>query len=216
MANNYFLKMIQTLRLNEEVILYNNLLDISAMEVSEVVEFLRDEFTKESTSYPYYNELPEYNPEAAMWAAQTVYISAQLILYRANKEKDLALLFPPATFGINASTVLSADLCLRFVPDLLNQLKLIDSEDGLIDILEKTLVEWHYSGIAYPLKADTLDFTPMVNDYCLLALYVQRVIEHRKITLAKQAPCKELIKAQLGDYGQDLWNDFILATKTYE
>lgn len=66
------------------------------------------------------------------------------------------------------------------------------------------------------MKADTLDFTPMVNDYCLLALYVQRVIEHRKITLAKQAPCKELIKAQLGDYGQDLWNDFILATKTYE
>jgi hypothetical protein len=216
MADNYFLKMIQTLRLNEEVMLYNNLLGISATEISSVVEFLKDEFTKELTSHPYDNKVLEYNPDAALWAAQTVYLSAQLILYRENKEKDLGLLFPPSTSEINASTILSVDLCLRFVPDLLYQLKLIDSEDGLIEILEKILVAWHYSGIAYPLKADTLDFTPIASDHYLLLIYAQRVIEHRKITLAKHPACKELIRAQLGNYGQDLWNDFILATTTYE
>lgn len=214
MTKYYFLNAIQTLRQQEEVILYERLLHISEQEKNEVAAFLYQEYQHESLEYPY--QIPEFDAEAALWAAQFLYISIQLVLYREHKENDLANLLPDFPNAITSSAILSADLCLRFLPDVLIQLRLIDSEDSLIEMLETQLSRWHYSGINYTLPLDSLDFHTIAANPCLHQLYINRIITHKKIHLSQHPVFKEAISANFGLFAQEFWNDFKIANSLHE
>ena len=206
---SYFLKMIQTLRRHEEVMLYGNVPENDS-ESNEVISLLREEYNLESIAYPF--QTPGYNSNASLWAAKTVYVAAQLILYRENKETDLTVLLPEYLYEIDESAMLSADLCLRFLPDMIKQLKLIDSEDVLNSVLENILIKWHYSGVNYPLDVKKLDFTMITPHTCLHQLYINRIIENKNIALAEHVVWSEPIKAQFGIYSQSFWKEFIGTT----
>ena len=165
MKHNYFLYMVQHLRQHEEVMLYGNLLHIDDSDAAETVAWLQEEYGKESSEYPH--TAPPFDAAAALWAAKTMNAAAQLLLYRENKPEDLGSLFPPFDREIDSSAILSADLCLRFLPDTLRELKLIDSLDPLILILENILQAWHYSGISYPIDPAKTDLETGMADLCL-------------------------------------------------
>jgi hypothetical protein len=205
MAPDYFLKMIRSLRLHEEIMLYGNILEISELEIEAVKNFLESEYERESKGYP--GGAPKFDADAGLWGARTVYIAAQLILYRENQEKDLSLLLPDHHSPPTAAGMLSADLCLRFLPQMIMQLKNIDSEDALLEVLERKLVPWHYSAVTHPLTIEALDFS-FVDDPCLRQLYAERIIDNRKLSLALHPAFRDYISAQLGLYGHTLWNDF--------
>lgn len=207
---HYFLKMIQHLRQNEEIMLYGNILSASSEECSQVTDFLKSEYEKELSGYP--PGAPPFYSEAALWAARIVYVSAQLLLYRENKEKDFAVLLPSYEGDNTPAAVLSADLCLRFLPDMLVQFKLIDSEDPLIELLEKILVTWHYSGVTYSLKPETLDLTMLHTDASLFQLYCDRIFENKNLLLAQHTAFRDTIISQLGIYGTTFWNEFKMTT----
>ncbi len=206
----YFLNMIKNLRQNEDVMLYNNILKVNEIETEIAIEFLKKEYQNETLNFPF--QSPDFDKNAALWAAKTVYISAQLILYRENKSEDIPTLLPDFQDTISPSSILSADLCLRFLPDMLVQLKFFDSEDPLVEILEKILSQWHYSGINSPLEIDKLDFTVIDSDDCLRQLYINRIIENKSLNLAKLPPFKDNILANLGIYGKEFWKEFSLET----
>lgn len=214
MTDNFFLKMIRTLRHYEDVMLYGNILDIKETESIEVIEFLENEYQCEVLNYPY--EVPAYNAEASLWAAKTVYTAAQLMLYRENKEADLPFLLPDFLGEFSASAILSSDLCLRFLPDMLTQLKFIDSEDPLIQILENKLRQFHYSGISYPLEIERLDFRNVGSNKCLQQLYINRIIENKKIQLADHPECKDMVFASLGFFAQEFWNELKIQQTPHE
>lgn len=204
MSESCFLKMIQILREREDLILYGNLLEVEKEE--EVGFFLRDEYENEIKDFPFIS--PAFNTNAAIWAAKTIYISAQLILYRENKINELELLLPDYKDEIDSSAMLSADLCLRFLPSMLIQLKLIDSEDPLIEILEKKLSVWHYSALSYNLNFDEVDFKIIITDKCLEQLYLDRITKYRKLELSQNSQFKESILANFGNYAKELWEEF--------
>ncbi len=206
--------MIQNLRRHEEVVLYGDILDITENEKRDVTEFLKKEYEAETLNYPY--QAPLYDNEAALWAAGTIYTAAQLMLYRKHKEPDLFTLLPEFPARCTPSTFLSADLCLRFLPGVLFHLKQIDPEDGLIQVLENQLTQWHYSGINYPLEISRLDFELLSSDPCLRQLYVNRIIDYKNMSLAKHAACKELVKASLGMFAKEFWNDFKKSESIHE
>jgi hypothetical protein len=213
-SKEYFLKMIRHLREQEEIMLYGNLLTFTALEAAAVGTFLKSEYEKEASGYP--PAYPAFNTEAALWAAQLVYVSAQLMLYRENKEKDLTLLLPSYVPAIDSSAMVSADLCLRFLPDMLIQLKLIDSEDALIELLEKILQEWHYSGVAYEQDVGLLDFTIITSDASFFQMYCDRIFENKKLTLAQHPVFRDTIVSQLGIYGAEFWNELKRTTSSNE
>jgi MoxR-vWA-beta-propeller ternary system domain bpX4 len=205
--NEFFLKMIQHLRKNEEVMLYSDdLLPVSNTEQQMIVAFLADEFKMESVTYP--ANTIHFDPKAALWAAQTIYTAAQLILYRKDGEKVLTTLFPDFPEKITDSAVLSADLCLRFLPEILRQIKLIDMEDELIVILEKHLTKWHYSGISYPLPIDLLDFEPIVAHPYLIQMYANKVMALKRLDLANHPALTAYVRASMGMYSPELWGAF--------
>ena len=82
--------MIKHLRECEEVILYEKVISWENTEEQDLIDFLSQEYQNESLNYPY--QISEFNPHAALWAAKTIYLAAQLILYRDQKENDLGQL----------------------------------------------------------------------------------------------------------------------------
>lgn len=211
MRAKYFLNMISELRQHEAIMLYGNLLQVSAEEGEDISNFLEEEYEKESLEYPY--EAPPFDPAAALWAAKFIYFSAQLMLYREQEERELENILEDFPGPMNPSSILSADLCLRFIPPMITQLKLIDPEDPLVNILERQLKQWHYSGVAYELPVDELALEQAVADPCLHQLYCNRIIEHKQIKLALHPHFRERIQANLGIYAADFWHDFTLELK---
>jgi hypothetical protein len=205
MIDKPFLKMVQILRQHEEIVLYGYVLDISEKEEEEVNIFLKKEYEREVLNFPHVP--PGFDATAALWAAKAIYVIAQLILYRKNKEAELQLLLPDFESSKNPAAIISADLCLRFLPDILSQLKMIDPEDPLISILETRLTDWHYSGINYPMETQALDFNVISSDSCLFQLYINRTISFRNTQLAQHEACISQVKASIGIFNTDLWSE---------
>lgn len=194
---NYFLKTLVHLRNHQEMILYNGLPTFSAKEEDEVSSFLRQLYYQESLEYPYTS--PLYDEEAGLWAAKYLYLAAQLLLYRKKAISDLN--FPIYTKEKKAGGILSADISLRYIPDIIIKLRLIDVEDDLIPVLENLLAEWHYSGIKYPMDISQLDFKPIMENDCLRQLYVDRVLAEKNKTLSELPILNPYIKASIGIFG---------------
>ncbi len=203
MNDNHFLKTIFRLRQREEVLLFANVLNIKPIEQREVLQLLHEEYRTEALNYPH--QAPAFDEAAALWAAQTVYWSAQFILYRENNAADLEEILKDFEGQTSPSAMLSVDLCLRFLPAMLVQLKMIDPEDEMVEILEKILHRWHYSGVNYPLEIEQLNMKPVMDNPCLLQLYLNRIIEHKKIKLAENEIFKPHIKSNLGMYANEFW-----------
>jgi hypothetical protein len=199
--------MIKHTRTNEEVILHSNVLDISPEEIEKTSLFLESEYKQECLSYPY--TAPEFDVQAAIWAARLFYISSQLLLYREQNIEEINKLLPPYNSEITASAILSADLTLRFIPHIVTELKLIDDTDPLIETLESYLHLWHYSAIGYSLpNIDKLDFKILETDKCLNQLYINRIIEKNAISLSKHPALHSAIESTLGMYKKELWEGF--------
>lgn len=208
MQHRYFLQMIQDLRRQEEIVLYEQVVQKDAQEQAEVLLFLESEYEREAQNYPF--TPPAFHALAAAWSSDIVYHAAQLILYRKHADTELELLFPPAGFPADPSAMLTADLCLRFLPDMLYQLKAIDSQDQLVTILEGILCQWHYSGIKYDLPVETLDFEFIEDNSCLMQLYTDRIIEYNQLKLSAHPACFSRVKSSLGIHAGLLWKEFKL------
>lgn len=206
MENTPLLNMIQWLRENEEVILYDNVLKISEIDIKKNGLFLEAEYNREALDYPH--SPPPFDKNAALWSAQYIYIAAQLIIHREHEIEDVNILLAPFSPKITPSAVLSADLCLRFLPILIKHLKIIDSTDPLINILEDTLHIWHYSGVQYQLDVEKLVFDDLLKDKCLMQLYANRIIDNKKRKLSELPFFRELIAANLGIYADTFWQEF--------
>lgn len=203
---HYFYDTIYQLRANEEIILYDKLLDFKKVDEALVIKFLQNEFDIESENHPF--STPEYNADSALWAAKTVYTACQILLYREHEEAELNDLLPFFSQPITPEAILSADLCLRFLPQILAEAKQLDPEDHLIPILESILQKWHYSGIGINLDLENLDFDPIFSNPCLEQLYIDRVIETKDRKRAESPQMLEKIKATLGIYTETYWKEF--------
>jgi len=198
--------MITTLLTNEEVILYENRLSISEEERVKVNILLQEKFSEESTNYPF--SVPSFNQEAALWAAEYVYITAQLLLYRKDDAKDLKSLLPTAEFDVTASSILSVDLCFRFIPDMIRELQFIDPEDPLLPVLETELNKWHYSGIKYITDLEPINLDILFTNQCLQQLYLNRVVDYKNKKLAQHPQLNALLTENFGIYEEEYWNTF--------
>ncbi|AFM05596.1 hypothetical protein Fleli_3266 [Bernardetia litoralis DSM 6794] len=229
--SNYFSKTIEHLRHYEEVFLFGNLLSISESEKESVIDLLEIEYKIESVEYP--QPVLIFDKDAAFWAAKIVYMAAQFMLYRETEVKDLPLLF--SSFNGNnseyqskltASQMLSADLCLRFLPAILINAQVIDPEDELIAILEKELIKFHYSAIGYGFRFEKKeeiqktildsDLELLFSDKSFLQLYTDRVFEKKELNFALFPPIKRQLKSNFGIYGNEFWKEFELEKNNTE
>jgi MoxR-vWA-beta-propeller ternary system domain bpX4 len=205
MSSHYFYDTITQLRAREEIILYDKVIEFTDHDVALVKDFLQIEFETEAMNYPFSS--PQYDLEAALWGAKTLYTACQILLYREHKGAELNTLLAPYPNKITPEAILSADLCLRFLPQVLSEATLIDNEDPLIPILNNILHSWHYSGIGVASNLQDVDFETIFTNNTLEQLYIDRVIEKKDINRAKLPTLNNKIKTVLGNYSEHFWKN---------
>ena len=200
-----FSESIYNLRTLEHLILYDKKLEISSDEIALTKDFLQLEYERESLEYPF--NAPIFNDDAAIWAAKLVYNTTQLLLYREHKIAELDSFFPEFIKKITASEILSADLCLRFLPQMVFELKLIDSDDPLINILEKHLKKFHYSAIGFDFEITSIEFDLIFQNNCLEQLYLDRIVDRKAIRWTEIDKINEKLRANVGNFSTEYWSD---------
>jgi hypothetical protein len=205
--NTYFLEAIQRLRQTEAMILLDKIFDISTIENQKVIEFLAAEYENEKWAYP--SVVPPFEASAALWGAKTMYFACQYLLNRSQDIAAVKVKLVDFEGEVSAGAMLSADLCLRFLPQIATQARLMNADDPLFEILEKFLKKWHYSAINYAFYAEKVDFDfeseAIFQDKCFFRLYIDRITVRKDIVLAQNPFFAPYIKGDLGIYQTVFW-----------
>lgn len=200
-----FFETIYRLRNKEEVLLFESTLTIDSDDASDVLQFLHAEWDNECLEYPHVP--PSFHEAAALWGARTLYLASQLILNRELMPEDLDTILSLFDEAVDASAMLSADLCLRMLPVVVQHLEAIDPDDPLIPRLRSFLKQFHYSGIGCLAETDDVDLSPVIGSRCATQLYADRIIGRRDRLLAKRPEIAPALAASLGEHKQYYWHE---------
>lgn len=200
-----FLDTLFLLRKEECITIFTDVKKISPKEEQEVAEYFESEFEKERLEF-LSDQIP-FDKEAAVWAAKILYHSVQLYLVRENTEKDLSQLIPGFRGQLTVSSRLSADLSLRFLPQIIISLKNTDPDDPLIALLENILKQFHYSGIETELDLENLNWEEELKDKTYRKLYLERIVENKVYRLAEIPYINRLLTAEFGWYKDIFWKE---------
>lgn len=204
--SNPFYRMIERLLGANELVLFGRINNISEKQSESVLGLLRGYYDKEAKAYPFV--APIFNKEAALWSSKVLFHAAQLLMYREHEADSIHQLIPSFSKPKSAATILTADVSLRFIPNILKQLEVIDIEDSMIPILEALLKEWHYSGLLSDVEIIAPTFNEAFDDKCLMQMYTDRVIDRKKLIIAKNEYVFPWVSASLGDYAEIYWKEF--------
>jgi len=196
---------IEGLRVNEEIFITANISKLDEIDEEETLTFLQQEYSREVLNYPF--SAPRFDGVSALWSSKVIYFAAQLLVNRVNTNSKLDDLLPIYNESINASTILSADLCLRFLPFFIVEFRNIDPDDQVLKRLMRIAEQFHYAAIGVELDLETLDFQTVIQNDCLRQLYLDRVVERQCITLGQSEYIKPWILQNLGDYKSFFWRE---------
>ncbi|PWN65153.1 hypothetical protein C1631_020700 [Chryseobacterium phosphatilyticum] len=199
------------LRNNECITLFSNLLKISIQEEEDAAAYFETEFEKERLEF--LSDKVICNTKAAVWAAKVLYYSAQLYVIRENTEKDINDLITVFKGRRDVSEILSADLSLRFLPQIIIALYSTDPEDVLIKMLENILTKFHYSGIGYDLDLKDVNWEKELEDNTYRKLYLERIVEKRDYKLAEIPLINKLLVAEFGMHKDAFWRELKIITE---
>lgn len=189
-------------RANGEVLLEQNLAQSSSTDEIELAAFLSNEFDKELLSAPRL-EL-EFNSEAALWATKILYQAAHYVLNRKDEFDKISTAFNLKQNNLTIEEQFSADLMLRYLPDIIRELILIDNEDPLIQLLESQLKKSLYSAMLYFNDLDPARINELELYNGLSILVLERIIENKKWNHLQQNHLGSMLKTQIGLYSKEL------------
>ena len=206
-----FLDTLFRLRKEECITIFTDIQEISKKEEQDAADYFESEFEKERLEF--LSDQISCDRETAVWAAKVLYHSAQLHLIRENTAKDLSKLIPSFKGNKNVESILSADLSLRFLPQIISVLQSADPEDTLISMLENILKEFHYSAIGLDLNLENINWKEELKDKTYRKLYLERIVEQKAYSLAEIPSINHLLIAEFGMYKDIFWRELKIIEK---
>lgn len=200
-----FLDTLFLLRKEECITIFSNIQTISKKEEQDAADYFESEFEKERLEF--LSDQLACDKETAVWAAKVFYHAAQLYLIRENTAKDLDQLIPECKGTRNISSLLSADLSLRFLPQVITALQNVDPNDPLIGRLENILLQFHYSGVEYDLDLEKINWEEELKDRTYRKLYLERIVEKKAYRLAEIPYINQLLMAEFGLHKNEFWRE---------
>ncbi|KPH13920.1 hypothetical protein [Chryseobacterium sp. ERMR1:04] len=206
-----FLDTLFLLRKEECITIFSDLKEISKKEEQDAADYFETEFEKERLEF--LSDQISCNKETAVWAGKILYHSAQLYLIRRDTAKNLNTLIPPYKGIRDISSILSADLSLRFLPQIVSELQVADSEDPLIILLEAILSEFHYSAIGFDVDVEKVNWEEELKDKTYRKLYLERIVENKAYKLAEIPFINKLLIAEFGLHKDAFWRELKIITE---
>ncbi len=209
-----FLDTLFLLRKEECITIFTDLQEISKKEEEEAADYFESEFEKERLEF--LSDQVRCDRGAAVWAAKVLYHSAQLYLIRKDTAKNLEKLIPQFKGKRDVSSILSADLSLRFLPQIISALQNADPEDPLVKMLENILTQFHYSGIGWELDLEKISWEEELKDKTYRKLYLERIVEKKSYKLAEIPYINRLLIAEFGLHKDLFWRELKTITEENE
>lgn len=200
-----FLDTLFLLRKEECITIFSDIHEISKKEEQDAADYFQAEFEKERLEF--LSDTLVCDTETAVWAAKIVYHSAQLHLIRENTAKDLNKLIPSFKGKRDVSAILSADLSLRFLPQIVSALQVSDPEDPLVKMLENILKQFHYSAVGMDLDLKDINWEEELKDKTYRKLYLERIVEKKSYQLAEIPYLNQLLIAEFGLHKDVFWKE---------
>lgn len=150
--------------------------------------------------------LPELDIAVAMWAARTCYGVCQLIVFRQLDTGAIDELLPAdIPPGDPSSRHWSADLTLRFLPDLLRNASVASEQDPLVTHLKSLAIQWPLSSVGIegvvPQHVEELAASPS-----LLHFYVDRILARKDFHRLQYPAAREAARRAIGIH-TELWTE---------
>lgn len=200
-----FLDTLFLLRKEGSMAIYTDLQEISAKEEADAADYFASEFENERLEF--LSDQVSFHKESAVWAAKVLYHSAQLYLVRKDTSGSLGKLIPDFTGKRDVSSILSADLSLRFLPQIIAVLHDADPEDPLVGMLENILVNFHYSAIGYDLNLGKISWEEELSNTTYRKLYLERIVDKKDYRLAEIPYINHLLMAEFGLHKDEFWKE---------
>lgn len=151
---------------------------------------------------------PDFNAEAALSAARYLYNAVQLIINRdldeAAVEQHLACLPEPASPEI----VYSADLTLRYLPELFTLAKGLSPLDIVATKLKETAACWPFSSVGVDIDSEYA-LEKIIGHPALKYAYADRILAKKDKNRAQHPQIKDLVSEMLGAYPAELWPEWV-------
>jgi hypothetical protein len=190
------------LRSNGEVLLEPNLPEFSNVDEVETTAFLALEFDKEILNSP--QKGFAFKSEKAIWATKLVMQASHYLLNRKDNFDEIKTSFSLQQSNLAVEEEFSADLMLRYLPFIINELRLIEQDDPLIPLLESQLSRSVYSSIIYFDECEHERIDELKLNENLKILAIERIVEHKKWKWLKGNHLGEYLKNHLGLYQKEL------------
>ncbi|MCC6460564.1 MAG: hypothetical protein IT260_08850 [Saprospiraceae bacterium] len=151
---------------------------------------------------------PEFDAETALWAALYIYNALQLTILRDINTETVDQLLSPGPQATSADAVYSADLMLRYLPQLLGLAKGLSPQDIVVTKLKETAALWPFSSVGLETGPELPDVQLLLAHPSLRYAYADRIIARQDKSRAHQAGVSELVAEVLGSYGAAFWPEF--------
>ncbi|TVT41825.1 hypothetical protein FNT36_10405 [Hymenobacter setariae] len=168
-------------------------------------KLLREYYAEDRLDLPH--AAPAFEAAAALWAVQYLYYTAVLAVVRELDEAAIARHLPEFEGEVTPAASYSADLSLRYLPDLLQLAKGLAPADTLVVRLRHTARQWPLSFVGHEPADDATEATLLAHP-ALRGAYVDRIIGAQDRQRASQPHLAPLVQAALGAYSAQLWPDF--------
>jgi hypothetical protein len=150
---------------------------------------------------------PDFNLAAAGWAAAYLYRAVQFILLRELDETIMQQSLLPYSGEYSPAAIYSADLTLRYLPDLFDLAKGLSPHDPLVKQMQETALAWPFSAAGIPLETDA-DISTIMSHPSLKQAYIDRIIYAKDLRKCRHPECHPLVQEALGSYSDVFWPQF--------
>lgn len=143
---------------------------------------------------------PEFLVETACWSAALLFRACQCLTYRdLDVQQTLPAIEAPAPGLPEAAHHYSADVVLRFLPDLWRLSRDVAVGDPLVKYLTDLAAVWPLSSVGMPDIA-VRDMDEIANDRCLLILYADRILERQDHGRLIDPRVRSTVQSSIGLY----------------
>lgn len=192
-----------------QVVLEGKLKDFSQKELEEASSVLKVYYDHDKMKMPY--QAPEFEPGIAIWGATFLYHTMQLSLLRDEDEATVRQYLKVSTATQTPSVIYSADLMLRYLPQLLRMTKGLAPNDILVKCLMETATQWPFSSIGIALT-ETPHLDPILEHPSLRGAYIDRIIQSKDQKNIYNEKITNLINEALGDHQSTFWPELTKMT----
>lgn len=147
--------------------------------------------------------MPAFIADAALWAAETLYQAVHCALLRDLSAEDVLDRIPHYPGVVDPAAIYSADLSLRYLPQVLQLAKGLAPADILVTRLREISSQW-------PLSLVGQDDVP-ANDAILLqhpalrTVYTERIIFAKNYQRLSSPSTRQAIEETMGAYSEHYW-----------